>query len=58
MPASPARAASIAALSASIFVWNAISSMVLIIFLVSSEDALISFIAPIRSSILFVDCIS
>ena len=44
-PASPARAASMAALSASMLVWNAISSMVLIISLISSVLWLISCIA-------------
>ncbi len=45
LPASPARAASTAALSANKFVWNATSSMVLIIFAVSSDDFLIADIA-------------
>ncbi len=40
--ASPARAASTAALSARMFVWNAISSMVLMILAMSWEEALIS----------------
>ncbi len=39
-PASPARAASTAALRASRLVWNAISSMVLMIFAVSSAASL------------------
>ena len=46
-PASPARAASTAALSASMLVWKAISSIVLIIFPISLEEELISFIASI-----------
>ncbi len=41
LPAVPARAASTAAFSASIFVWKAISSMVLIILLISEEESLI-----------------
>src|SRR5579871_1195117 len=44
MPASPARAASTAALSARMLVWKAISSMTLMIFEILSLDALISFI--------------
>ena len=44
-PASPARAASTAAFKARMLVWNAISSMVLMILAVASEDALICKIA-------------
>ena len=46
LPASPARAASIEALSARIFVWNEMSSIVCIIFAISDEVELISSIAP------------
>ena len=42
LPASPARAASTAAFSASRFVWNAISSIVFTIFAVESAERLIS----------------
>ena len=45
LPASPALAASTAALSARIFVWNAISSIVLMIFSIFLEVSLISFMA-------------
>ena len=47
-PASPALAASTAALSASIFVWNEISSIALIIFSISPDVSPISCIAPSR----------
>ena len=50
-PALPARAASTAAFRARIFVWNAISSIVLIIFPISLEELLISSIAAIISCI-------
>ncbi len=39
MPASPARAASTAAFSARMFVWNAISSIVLMIFATFADDS-------------------
>ena len=45
LPASPAREASTAAFSARIFVWNAMSSITLIILPISSDDRLISSIA-------------
>ena len=51
-PASPALAASTAALSERMFVWNAISSIVLTIFLVSLENWLISFMALTSSDIM------
>ncbi len=50
-PAEPALAASTAALRASIFVWKAISSIVLIIFPISLEDSLICDIASTISFI-------
>ena len=64
-PASPARAASTAAFRASRFVWKAISSIVLMIFPVSSLVLVISAIAPAISficrstfsTISFVSCI-
>ncbi len=49
-PAEPARAASTAAFSARIFVWNAISSMVVIILEISSEELDICFMAAFSSS--------
>ncbi len=52
LPASPALAASTEALSASIFVWNAISSMTLLNFAISLVELLISSIA-LRSSFIF-----
>ena len=52
LPALPALAASTAAFSARIFVWNAISSIVLMIFPISPEDVLISDIAASISCIL------
>ena len=55
-PAEPARAASTAAFNASMFVWNAMSSIVLIILPISVELFVISFIAPINSSILALLC--
>ena len=45
LPASPALAASTAALRASIFVWNAMLSIVLIIFSISADFSSIIFIA-------------
>jgi len=51
-PASPARAASTAALSASRFVWNAISSIVFTIFAVASELDWIFSMAPVSRSML------
>ena len=56
LPAAPALAASTAALSASMLVWNAISSIVLIIFPISPDVWLISFIALIISSICSLVC--
>ena len=44
MPASPARAASTAAFSARMLVWNAISSIVLMIFATLLLDSLIAAI--------------
>jgi hypothetical protein len=44
-PASPARAASTAALSARMLVWKAISSIVLMIFEISLDDALMASMA-------------
>ena len=52
LPASPARAASTAAFNARILVWNAISSMVLMIFSISLEHSLILLIARTMDSIL------
>ena len=51
LPAAPARAASIAAFSARILVWKAMSSMVLIILLISADFSLIWLIAS------FISCI-
>ena len=48
LPASPALAASTAAFSASMFVWNAISSIVLIMLLILPEVSLMLFIASVR----------
>jgi len=45
LPAAPARAASTAALSARMFVWNAMSSIVLMIFSISLDVSLISLMA-------------
>jgi len=48
-PASPARAASTAALSARMFVWNAISSIVLMIFAMLPEETLMASMARFMS---------
>ncbi|MPN06955.1 hypothetical protein SDC9_154212 [bioreactor metagenome] len=57
-PASPALAASTAAFNASIFVWKAISSIILIILLISLDFIFINSIADIISFILaLLSCI-
>ena len=53
-PAAPARAASMAALSASMFVWNAMSSIVFIIFPISSDFWVITSIASTISFIFWL----
>ena len=53
-PAAPARAASTAALRERIFVWNAISSMVLMILLISFEQLLMSDMASIMCCIFWL----
>ncbi len=55
-PAEPALAASTAAFNASMFVWNAISSMTLIILPISLDELLISSIAESISFICMLPC--